>query len=209
MEPPRRHDGAGRIQRAESIQFLLKRAPKGLTSEDANRLADALGDLPLALVQAAAVIYEGGMTVDEYLRQLHDRIARILELGISPEYPTSMTAAWQISVHKLRQQSPTALELLRCCAFFGPEPIPTDVFKLGAQPSRTGVGAVIADPIELSSAISTLGRYALAKKDGPYITVHRLVQGLLRADLDPAEQNNYRQDAHSILAAGAPGNPCR
>ena len=119
-----------------------------------------------------------------------------------------MTAAWQISVHKLRQQSPTALELLRCCAFFGPEPIPTDVFKLGSLQSRTGVGAVIADPIELSSAIGTLGRYALAKKDGPYITVHRLVQGLLRADLDPAEQNNYRQDAHSILAAGAPGNPC-
>jgi tetratricopeptide (TPR) repeat protein len=195
------------FERAESIQFLLKRAPKGLTSENANRLADGLGDLPLALVQAAAVIYEGGMAVDEYLRQLHDRIARILELGISPEYPTSMTAAWQISVHKLRQSSPAALELLRCCAFFGPEPIPTDVFKLGSQQSRTGVGAVIADPIDLSSAISTLGRYALVKKDGPYITVHRLVQGLLRADLDPAEQNNYRQDAHSILAAGAPGNP--
>jgi hypothetical protein len=196
------------FERSESIQYLLKRAPRGLTSEDANRLADGVGDLPLALVQAAAVIYEGGMTVGEYLRQLHDRIGRILELGISPEYPSSMTAAWQISVHKLRQQSPTALELLRCCAFFGPEPIPTDVFKLGSQQSRTGVGAVIADPIELSSAISTLGRYALAKKDGPYITVHRLVQGLLRADLDPAEQNNYRQDVHSILAAGAPGNPC-
>jgi tetratricopeptide repeat protein len=196
------------FERSESIQYLLKRAPGGLTSEDANRLADGVGDLPLALVQAAAVIYEGGMTVGEYLRQLHDRIGRILQLGNSPEYPSSMTAAWQISVHKLRQQSPTALELLRCCAFFGPEPIPTDVFKLGSQQSRTGVGAVIADPIELSSAISTLGRYALAKKDGPYITVHRLVQGLLRADLDPAEQNNYRQDAHSILAAGAPGNPC-
>ena len=195
------------FERAESIQFLLKRAPRGLTEADANRLADGLGDLPLALVQAAAVIYEGGMAVSEYLRQLHERIARILELGISPEYPTSMTAAWQISVVKLRQQSPAALELLRCCAFFGPEPIPTDVFKLGSQESKTGVGAVIADPIDLSSALSTLGRYALVKKDGAYITVHRLVQGLLRADLDPTQRNDYRQDAHSILTAGAPGNP--
>jgi tetratricopeptide repeat protein len=195
------------FERPESVQFLLKRVPKGLTEADANRLAEGLGDLPLALVQAGAVIYEGGMAVTEYLRQLRERISRILELGISPEYPTSMTAAWQISVLKLRQQSPAALELLRCCAFFGPEPIPTDVFKLGSQESRTGVGAVIADPIDLSSAISTLGRYAVVKKDGAYITVHRLVQGLLRADLDPAEQNDYRQDAHSILAAGAPGNP--
>lgn len=195
------------FERPESIQFLLKRAPKGLTSEDADRLAEGLGDLPLALVQAAAVIYEGGMTVDEYLRQLHDRIGRILELGIAPEYPTSMTAAWQISVHKLDQQSPAALKLLRCCAFFGPEPIPTKVFELGAQETMTGVGAVISDPIDLSSALSTLGSYALVKKDGPYISVHRLVQGLLRADLDPEEQNSYRQDVHSILAAAAPGNP--
>jgi tetratricopeptide (TPR) repeat protein len=195
------------FKRGESIQFLLKRVPRGLTEADADLLADGLGDLPLALVQAGAVISEGGMAVSEYLRQLKERIARILELGISPEYPTSMTAAWQISVLKLRQQLPQALELLRCCAFFGPEAIPTGVFKLGSQESRTAVGAVIADPIELSSAISVLGRYALVKKDGSYITVHRLVQGLLRAELDPAEQNDYRQDAHSILAAGAPGNP--
>jgi tetratricopeptide (TPR) repeat protein len=195
------------FDRAESIEFLLKRIPKGLTEAAADQLADKLGDLPLALVQAAGVIYEGGMAVGEYLRQLDERVARILAQGTSPEVPTSMTAAWQISVLKLRQQSPQALELLRCCAFLGPEPIPTDVFKLGSQESLTGVGAVIADPIDLSSAISTLGRYALVKKDGAYIAVHRLIQALLRAELDPDQQYRYRQDAHSILAAGAPGNP--
>jgi len=195
------------FERAESIQFLLKRVPKGLTEADADRLSDKLGDLPLALVQAGAVISEGAMAVREYLRQLDERVERILAQGISPEYPTSMTAAWQISVVKLREQLPQALELLRCCAFFGPEPIPTDVFKLRSQESRTGIGAVIADPIDLSSAISTLGRYALVKTDGSHITVHRLIQALLRAELDPAAQNDYRQDAHSILAAGAPGNP--
>ena len=195
------------FERPESIEFLLKRVPKGLTVADADRLADKLGDLPLALVQAAGVIYEGGMAVAEYLRQLDERVARILAQGTSPEVPNSMTAAWQISVVKLRQQSPQALELLRCCAFLGPEPIPIDIFKLGSAESLTGVGEVIADPIDLSSAISTLQRYALVKKDGAYITVHRLIQALLRAELDPDEQSRYRQDAHSILAAGAPGNP--
>jgi tetratricopeptide (TPR) repeat protein len=195
------------FERSESIEFLLKRVPKGLPERDAHRLADKLGDLPLALVQAAGVIYEGGMPVGEYVRQLDERVARILAQGTSPEVPTSMTAAWEISVVKLNQQSPQALELLRCCAFFGPEPIPTDVFKFGSQESMTGVGAVIADPIDLSSAISTLGRYALVKKDGGYITVHRLIQALLRAELNKAEQGKYRQDAHSILTAGAPGHP--
>jgi hypothetical protein len=38
--------------------------------------------------------------------------------------------------------------------------------------------------------------------DGPYISVHRLIQALLRAELESEEQVRYRQDAHSILAVG-------
>src|SRR5262249_36137775 len=116
-------------------------------------------------------------------------------------------AAWQISVARLRQQSPQALELLRCCAFLGPEPIPREVFNSGLEESETGVGNLIADPIDLSTAISVLGRFALVRMDGPYITVHRLIQALLRDELDTEDQHRYRQDAHSILAAGAPRNP--
>lgn len=195
------------FERTESIQFLIKRVPKGLTGADADRLAEKLGDLPLALVQAGAVLSEGGMAVDEYLRLLDERVTQILAQGTTPGYPTSMTAAWQISVARLRQQLPQALELLRCCAFLGPEPIPRDVFKSGSAESRTGVGKLIADPIELSTAISVLGRFALVKIDGPYITVHRLIQALLRDELGTEQQGRYRQDAHSILAVGAPGNP--
>ena len=195
------------FERAESVQFLLKRVPKRLTESDADKLAESLGDLPLALEQAGAVLYESLMPVGEYLRLLEDRVTDVLAQGTALEYPTSMTAAWQISVAQLRQQSPQALELLRCCAFLGPEPIPRDVFKLGSQESQTGVGALIADPIELSMAISVLGRFALVKMDGPYMTVHRLIQALLRAELEPDQQARYRQDAHSILAVGAPGNP--
>lgn len=195
------------FERAESVQFLLKRVPKRLAESDADKLAESLGDLPLALEQAGAVLFESLTSVDDYLRLLEDRVADILARGTALEYPTSMTAAWQISVAQLRQQSPQALELLRCCAFLGPEPIPRDVFKLGSEESSTGVGALIADPIELSTAISVLGRFALVKMDGPYITVHRLIQALLRAEIEPADRGRYRQDAHSILAVGAPGSP--
>lgn len=195
------------FERAESIQFLRKRGPKSLTDEDAGRLAESLGDLPLALEQAGAMLYESLMDVDQYLRLLDERVADILGQGSALEYPTSMTAAWQLSVAQLRQQSPQALELLRCCAFLGPEPIPREVFKPGSQESSTELGKLIADPIALSSAISVLGRFALVKLDGPYITVHRLIQALLRAELAPGAQSRYREDGHSILAVGAPGNP--
>ncbi|HTU72384.1 MAG TPA: FxSxx-COOH system tetratricopeptide repeat protein [Trebonia sp.] len=195
------------FERGESVSFLQKRVSSRLSAVDANRLSEKLGDLPLALVQAAAVIFEGAMPVNEYLRLLDERVTQILEKGASPEYPTSMSAAWQISVARLRTQSSQALDLLRCCAFMGPEPIPRDVFNLGDEESMTGVGDLIADPIDLSTAISTLGRFALVKIDGPYITVHRLIQALLRDELSQEEQRMYRQDAHAMLATAAPGNP--
>ena len=117
-----------------------------------------------------------------------------------------MTAAWQISVSKLRQQLPQALELLRCCAFLGPEPIPRDVFRRAPEDSETEVGELIADPIQFARAIRELGRFALVRlDDSNNISVHRLIQALLRDELRLEEQIKYRHDAHSILAAGAPG----
>ena len=109
--------------RAESTEFLRKRVPS-LTATDADRLADELGDLPLALEQAGAMLSETGMPVDEYLRLLNEQVTRIMAEGKSTDYPNSMTAAWKLSVDALQERLPQALELLRCCAFFGPEPIP-------------------------------------------------------------------------------------
>jgi len=193
--------------RAESKEFLIKRAPKGLSESDADRLAEKLGDLPLALEQAGAVQAETGMPVDEYLRLLDEHVTQIMAEGKSVEYPMSMTAAWKLSVTALRQQLPQALELLRCCAFFGPDPIPRDVFRRGTQATETRVRDLITDPILLARAVRELGRFALVKIDGRALSVHRLIQALLRDELDPAEQANYRHEVHMILAASAPPSP--
>jgi Tetratricopeptide repeat len=194
--------------RAESTSFLARRVPRGIISEaEASRLADALGDLPLALEQAGALQAETGMSADEYLRLLREHTAEIMAEGKSPEYPMSMTATWRLSVNALVQQVPDAMELLRCCAFFGPEPIPRDVFRRGAQAGESRVGHLLADPILLARAIRELGRFALVKIDGRAIQVHRLIQTLLREELDSDEQARYRHEAHLILAVGAPKNP--
>jgi tetratricopeptide (TPR) repeat protein len=193
--------------RAESKEFLIKRAPKGLGESDADRLADKLGDLPLALEQAGAVQAETGMPVDEYLRLFDEHATQIMAEGKSVEYPMSMTAAWKLSVAALRQQLPQALELLRCCAFFGPDPIPRDVFRRGTQATQTQVRDLLADPILLARAVRELGRFALVKIDGRALSVHRLIQALLRDELDQAEQADYRHEVHMILAAAAPASP--
>jgi tetratricopeptide (TPR) repeat protein len=193
--------------RAESTEFLNRRVPGGLGAGKADELARELGDLPLALEQAGALQAETGMPVDEYLRLLREEIARLISEGRPPEYSRSMTAAWKLSLSILSQQLPQAVELLRCCAFFGPEPIPRDLFRRVSHTAGTRISSLIADPILLSRTIGELGRFELIRIDGRTIQVHRLIQALLRDEIDPDEQVSYRRDVQIILAAGAPANP--
>jgi tetratricopeptide (TPR) repeat protein len=194
------------FSREESVEFLLKRVPKGLSEPDAWRLADKLGDLPLALEQAGAMLSETGMLVDVYLQLLDEQVTKIMAEGKSPDYPWSMTAAWKLSVSALRDRLPQALELLRCFAFFGPEPIPRSAVRRGAQPTGTAVSDVISNPILMATAIRELGRYALVTLDGNTVSVHRLIQALLRDELTAEQAADYRHEAQLILAAAAPSN---
>jgi tetratricopeptide (TPR) repeat protein len=193
--------------REESTGFLAKRVPKRLTESEADTLAEALGDLPLALEQAGALLAETGMSVEEYLRLLEDQGPQILAEGKSPEYPLPMTVAWTLSVTTIRAQLPEALELLRCCAFFSPDPIPRDVFRSSARGAGTRMSNLGSDPILLARAIRELGRFALVRIDGRTMSIHRLVQALVRDELSADEQAAYRHEAHLLLAGAAPRDP--
>jgi tetratricopeptide (TPR) repeat protein len=194
------------FSRAESGEFLRRRI-SGVSESEADQLADELGDLPLALEQAGALQAETGMSVEEYLRLLHGHVAEIMGEGRSPEYPLSMTATLRLSAGRLAEQLPEALELLRCLAFFGPEPIPRDLLRRSSQLAETRVGELVADPILLARAIRQLARHALLKIDRQTIQVHRLIQALIRGELSPSEQMDYQHEVHLLVAAGAPADP--
>ncbi|GAA0573227.1 FxSxx-COOH system tetratricopeptide repeat protein [Actinomadura livida] len=195
--------------RNESVDFLTRRVPRGMTPEDANRLAEELGDLPLALEQAGALHTETGIAVSEYLQLLAERTSQLLSQGRPSEYPASMTAAWALSVASLEEKLPEALDLLRYCAFFGPEPIPRDVFIRVVPGLSPQISELIADPIRLGRAIAELGRFALARLDIPArtIQVHRLIQALVREELPVAEQERLRHEVHLLLANYVPSEP--
>ncbi|GAA0403634.1 hypothetical protein Acor_33070 [Acrocarpospora corrugata] len=194
--------------RQESIDFLRKRVSAAIPDADASRLAEALGDLPLALEQAGALQAETGMSVQEYERLLNVQAAHLLGANKPPDYPLSMTAAWSLSVSQLAEKLPVALELLRCCAFFGPEPIPRMVFEslTESQLAKSKLRALLSDPIMLSKAIGVLARFALIRIDADTrtILVHRLVQTLLRSELSAEERTSFRAEAHRLLAAASP-----
>ncbi|MGX1133046.1 hypothetical protein RKD49_005236 [Streptomyces glaucescens] len=148
--------------REDSLAYLDKRIP-GIPELQARALAQDLGDLPLALAQAAGVI-GNGMTVDRYRRLLTESTGRILEQGDVPGYPASLAATVGIATSGLAKEHPDAAALLRLAAFLGPEPIPTAWLE-EARPRLSTIPGDPDDPMWLQSALPPMSRFGLARID--------------------------------------------
>lgn len=196
------------FDRDESLAFIRKRT-RANVGEEAALLAEKLGDLPLALEQAGALMYEVGLSIDEYIELLDQEASRLLNVNKAPGYPMSMTAAWRVSVAQLEDHQPEALEVLRYCAFFGPEPIPRNVFRRGVEGLSPRLNRILSDPILLIRCLGLLRRFALARMEPSTrtIQVHRLIQKLLRDDLPVEEQEEFKHQVHLLLAGSAPRDP--
>ena len=196
------------FSRAESQEFLTRRV-QGIEPKDADLLAEQLGDLPLALEQAGALQAETGMSVKDYLDLLAKASYTLLAENPPSDYPVPVAAAWSLSMNQLSSQMPFALEFLRRCAFFGPEPIPRDLFVGGANVLPGPMREQLGNPILVSRAMRELGRYALARIDNNRrtIQVHRLIQKLVRDALTADDADNLKREVHDLLVAADPRDP--
>ena len=92
--------GVREFTRAESIALLRRLAPD-LTEAEADRVADAVGDLPLAIEQAGSLLADTGMAVDKYLRLLAERAQDVLDHDPGGAYPQSVAASWAVAFDRL------------------------------------------------------------------------------------------------------------
>lgn len=198
--------------RDESKAFLTNRTPE-LTDRDADRLAEALGDLPLAVEQAASWRAATGMPVDEYLELLAQKRIELLDDSSSPDYQKkSVTAAWNVSLDRLDTVNRSALHLLQVCSFFSPEPIAREFFRGSAMtPITEPLDQILRDSVKLGRSIRDIQRYALAKLNHQSNTlqIHRLVQTVIEGRMDEAQKEIMRAGAHALLASANPHSPGR
>ncbi len=199
------------FKRDESIELLGKRGPE-IDPVEANLLAERLGDLPLAIEQAAAWRAVTGMPVSEYLRLFDESVAEILDTSTPSDYEVSVAAAWNVSFDELKTRNPAAHQILHICAFFSPEPISRDLFTGGASKVSISeeLDAALRDPIKLARAIRDINRYGLAKIDhgNNTLQLHRLVQLVLRNRvMGPKVHAQMRHGAHQLLASLDPNDP--
>ena len=197
------------FERQESIELLTRRLPD-ITLAEADKLAEKLGDLPLALEQAAAWQAATATPATEYLQLLEEQVGTLMSESKPSDYPEPVAAAWGLAFTQLTEQTPAALQLLELCAFLGSEPISVRLLRDGRHIALPmPLSEVVRDDIKMRRAIRDISRYGLAKVDSSRnsLQVHRLVQAVLRDRIDEAERVEYRRLAHSLLSAANPGDP--
>ena len=198
----------GIFSRQESIDLIQLHAP-GITLKDADRLADRLGDLPLALQQAATWQSETGMSVDEYIQLFETESGRLLSESLPASYTRPVAVTWRLAFDHLTSNAPAAAELLYLSAFFGPRPIRTSILTAGrlVPGLPSALSEATKDPMLLGRAIREIGQYALAVVARGSFQVHPLVQVVLR-ELSPRDRQEYwRNLVHQVLAAANPREP--
>ena len=202
------------FQREESVELLSNRSRDDqgnvrISADEADELADKLGDLPLALEQAAAWYLATAMPIREYIDLLDNHIKELLDEGKPANYPLTVAAFVGLAIEKLRATEPATAQLFSLFAYLGGEPVRQSLLRQGSnaeisEPLRTVLGAAIPT----SRLVRDLSRYGLAKVDPTQrVQVHRLVQRVLRDTLTPEQRQETLRNAQNLLAAANPGDP--
>ncbi|WP_232425053.1 FxSxx-COOH system tetratricopeptide repeat protein [Pseudofrankia inefficax] len=187
----------------DAVALLRARVP-GIGDRDAARIAESLGNLPLAVEQAGAFLAETSMRPGEYAGLLSTELQQLMSRG-APEGVRPVAATWTVTLHQL--EDPTAVMLARLWAHFGPEPIPLDLV-------RPQVAVLLPAPLDRASAdrigwAETVGRLlalALVRRtdDNDAVVMHRLAGAVLREDTPADLRPVLRTAARRLLAHGRP-----
>jgi len=197
--------------------FLLHRS--GLLASDATldqaeekmrqlamQISHELGGLPLALDQAGAYLKATGSSLAVYQQIYQQHRIQLLKERRSVDHPEPVATTWNISFRRVEQQNPAAADLLRFCAFLAPNAIPEEILRNGAEELGKTLAPIAADPFLLNGAIENLLAYSLIGRDAQAqtLSVHRLVQAVMRDSLPAESQQQWMQHALGAVNAAFP-----
>jgi tetratricopeptide (TPR) repeat protein len=195
------------FDRAESIALLHTHLPT-LPTQVADRVAKAVGDLPLGLAQAAGVLAEG-LEPEIYLDLLANQAGEVLAAGRPLSYPVPLAAAVRVAADQLAAVEPAALQLLRVCAVMAPEPIPVAWFTgLAEGVLPQPLAGLAGSPLALHRVVAMLARYGAARveRDPARLVVHRLTQAVIAESTPIAARAALTATVTAMLTTHTPDN---
>jgi tetratricopeptide (TPR) repeat protein len=193
------------------IPFLLHRAGlKQVSSQDreyARQITDELDGLPLALNQAGVYLAATGSNLASYWEMYQQQRTTLLNVDDDRTYPRSVAATLLLSFRQMEQRHPAAADLLRLCAFLAPDAIPEGLLTKGARELGGVLAPVAANAILFDQTMKALRAQSLITRDPRTrtVTVHRLVQAVLRDSMTPETQYQWMLHVVQAVNAAFPG----
>jgi tetratricopeptide (TPR) repeat protein len=184
-------------QRSESINFLQRRTLQTDPATAAD-LADALGNLPLALEQAASFIGERKKSYAEYLELFKSRRKDLWDREQPPPgYPDTVVTTWSLAFDEI-QQTRFAKELLFLCSIVASDDIPKSLLEKALSHYDETEHVIDVDCFDFDDAIAALRAYSLITPDLDKLSIHRLVQTVVKDRMNPVELSCSQ---HAMLRA--------
>ena len=198
-----------RMSPEEGTLFLLHRATilesdAPLDAASASDLAQAqeivrmMDGLPLALDQAGGYIEETRCGLSGYLHLYRTRQADLLKRRgrMVTDHPEPVTTTWLLSFEKIQKANAAAADLLRLCVFLDPDAIPEEIITEGASELGPTLRSFATEPIALNEAIGVLLTYSLLHRNPDRtLTMHRLVQAVLKQGMNKGTQHRWAERA--------------
>ena len=157
--------------------------------EKAPKLTARLGNLPLALEQAAAYMRKMKYRIADYLRLLGESSVEAFEDedATAMYYERIVSDTWRISFEAL---STSAKYMMNLCAYMAPDRIPVAFFVEMREKLPPPLREDLATELKANRVFGDLRTYSLADGDAYFINIHRLVQEVVRKshDVENSEQ---------------------
>ena len=204
--PDRRTLPVDVFKREESVIHLRRRVPR-ISAAEADQVARVLGDMPLAVASAGALLASTDMSVPEYLRQLGQQpVLSLSEDSKLREYSDEVGKAWNLSLDHLKGQSAAAARLLEVCAVMAPD-ISLDLINSQAMADKLReLDPTISERAMIARLIWQIDRLALIKLDNTsrQIQVHSVVQTVVNERMTEEDKAAARRVVHQALVEVRP-----
>jgi MinD-like ATPase involved in chromosome partitioning or flagellar assembly/tetratricopeptide (TPR) repeat protein len=194
------------FDREESIAHLRRVVP-AMTRDEAGKLANVLGNLPVAVTMVAAFLRDTFYPVADYLEALAKNPARALQ-GVDPrhDYPPGVLAAWDLSLAELRTRSQAAARLIEICSVLAPNVALPLVYGRPMAELLEPYDPALSEPLVMAGVILEASRLNLLKRDSSTneIQVHEMLQSAVQSQMSAEKLAETRADAQRLLLRSRP-----
>ena len=183
--------------REEALAYLRQRTRLPLVADEEQAARDLLSEvetLPLAVEAIAAFVATHKTSMIDYHAAFMKERTRLFpkpatggESGKADDPKAdprrSVHTVWALALEKVKKSHPASYEFLALSAYLSPDGVPEWLWKRGLEAGNR--------LLELDSVLAPLLHHALLRRGAGQTSVHRIIQSVLREDLETTSDNFF------------------